>query len=108
MNNRALSLKTISQNNVSSNLNKSLTRLNKKELVSIISKLNKKDLINVINKYYLNQGNKQLGGNTISETNYAIRKNIVYNKSKEKNILPAAMSNNGIYNNVSKSSINNT
>ena len=78
---------------------KSLGKLNKTELLSIIAKLKKDDLINIINKYSKQKGGGE--GPIIKETKNSIRKEIVFNQSK----LYASNSNdimndNNIYNDV--------
>ena len=84
---------------------KSLKKLTKKELLSMIAKMKKDELINIIHKnsFKLKQRGGTEGGEIIKETKNAVRKSIVFNQSKlyelnNNNIIP--MNNNGIYNNV--------
>lgn len=71
------------------NMNQSLEKLNKQQLLSIISKMKKTDLINVINQ--------QVGGG-----NNAIRTEIKFNLNKLRNKKNGnlAMSNNIIYEHI--------
>ena len=71
------------------NMNKSLEKLNKQQLLSIISKMKKVDLINVINQ--------QVGGG-----NNAIRTEIKFNlnKLRYKKNGNVAMLNNSIYEDI--------
>ena len=72
-----------------------LKKLNKEQLLNIISKMKKNELIEVIN-------NKIGGGNSnvIKETKNAIRKTIVFNESKLQEKQENAMANDPIYNKI--------
>ena len=62
-------------------MDNSLKKLNKKELINIISKMKKNDLINIINN--------KIGGTNeiIKETKDAVRKPIIYDSKKIKKII---------------------
>jgi hypothetical protein len=76
-------------------MNNNLKKLNKEQLLNIISKMKKSDLIEVIN-------NKIGGGNStvLKETNNAIRKAIVFNESKIKKTQNNTMENDTLYNKI--------
>lgn len=72
-------------------MNSELEKLNKNELLNIISKMKKKELIEIIN-------NKNGGNN--NETDNAIRIPIIFKKEKIKENNNNVMANNSIYNKI--------
>ena len=74
------------------NMNKSLEKLNKQQLLSIISKMRKADLINVINQ-------QVGGGNNAIRTEIKFNLNKLRNKQNIKND-SLAMTNNNIYEHI--------
>ena len=75
-------------------MDNSLKKLNKKELINIISKMKKNDLINIINN--------KIGGTNeiIKETKDAVRKPIIYDSKKNKKNYNNAMANDPLYNKI--------
>lgn len=72
-----------------------LKKLNKKELLNVISKMKKNDLMEIINN--------KIGGDNeeiIKETNEAIRKSIKYNSKKVKKNKNYIMANDEKYNEI--------
>lgn len=78
-------------------MNNQLNKLNKEQLLNIISKMKKQDLIEIIN-------NKTGGSNEkiISETKNAIRKEIHFDSLKINNNENNVMANNNLYNKIYK------
>lgn len=78
-------------------MNNQLNKLNKEQLLNIISKMKKQDLIEIIN-------NKTGGSNEkiISKTKNAIRKEIHFDSLKINNNQNNVMANNNLYNKMYK------
>jgi hypothetical protein len=76
-------------------MNNQLNYMKKSELLNIISKMKKEELVEIIN-------NKIGGGNehVIKETKNAVRKELVFNKSKESKENVNVMANDPKYNNM--------
>ena len=76
-------------------MNNQLNYMKKSELLNLISKMKKSELIQIIN-------NKIGGGNehVIKETKNAVRKELVFNKSKESNDNAYVMANDPKYNSI--------
>jgi hypothetical protein len=76
-------------------MNTQLNYMKKSELLNIISKMKKQELVEIIN-------NKIGGGNEhiIKETKNAVRKELVFNKSKESKENVNVMANDPKYNNM--------
>jgi hypothetical protein len=76
-------------------MNNNLDKLTKSDLLTIIAKMKKAELVKIINN--------KIGGSdevVIKETQNAIRKSIVFNKSKLSKNVNNAMANDKIYNKV--------
>jgi hypothetical protein len=76
-------------------MNNNLDKLSKSDLLTIIGKMKKTELVKIINN--------KIGGAdevVIKETQNAIRKSIVFNKSKLNKNVNNAMANDKIYNKV--------
>ena len=78
-------------------MNSNLKNLTKNELISIINKMKKNDLIKIIESK-IGGGDEQI----IKQSATAIRKSIVFNKNKLKNLNKNnnVMANDPLYNNI--------
>lgn len=87
-------------------MDSTLTKLNKNQLLNIISKMKKKDLVYIINNKIGGENDEKI----IKETKNAIRKEIIFNKSKVKNQNENennSMANNTLYNKIYENKNNN-